>query len=744
MKLMAPCAKVLPPRPRCTLHAGFAPGRVPPPPRTSHRGNEPRLRERLSHQGPAIRPGHASLRFALALGLLLLLAGAGWFYFARSERGAPAPESESASPAPAPPAPEFPFQAKSDPLPENIEPVIVPLSMRVEGEYRFQDHLGQVPFEYEPPIHAWRLLELAAPVAEIGWYPSDHPESLKAMRRKPEETTAELGNLYWHKGTARTSKFLGAVRQEMAPALGKRREAFLKLVPRAVSTASWLDAVTTRGLAEMRLRLVAPGDLGALIEAIDALALALDREGRHAALDHLLEAGPGYRPAPAPAPAPATAAEASSSEGPVPAWPGETFDPVFTVSAVPEGDRDLFRFHLALARGDAEAARGALEALPTSPEAAPEAAPGLLARLEEGLEAGLSPEQRDKLAAHFEKLALLLEGHAAPIPERFADWPTERVLDWVRWCQKAHHGVSDPGADALLYLLEERRFEGGDLLPHAVIGAAFRVTKRGEMGHRKTHRPEPARAAALHALVPSLAYPPYPPGRPEAAEDGMLQFNGFEAPIYAWYRFGWVNEDRLGEAALQEIYEGLLGMVEYSIAHCQSEAAAGITGRPGYLTLALDAKWELLGHAHGVERKIEALREMIERAPNLGFRRRAKFKLAETLHHADRHEEAMDVLRPMALGREGARRIPSALWEMGGIADDPEISAAQRAAWLEEALELALEAQEAVEAGHFEFEDEGERARTVQQLGVALRDLRFWREELEARRPGEEDEEPVS
>ena len=691
------------------------------------------MRERLSHRGPATRPGHASLRFALALGLVLLLAGAGWLLFPRGDSSAPPPpppvsESESESES-TPPAPEFPFQAKSDPLPENIEPVIVPLSMRVEGEYRFQDHLGQVPFEYEPPIHAWRLLELAAPVAEIGWYPSDHPESLKAMRRKPEETTAELGELYWHKGTARTSKFLGAVRQEMAPALGKRREAFLKLLPRAISTASWLDAVTTRGLAEMRLRLVAPGDLGALIEAVDALALALDREGRHAALDHLLEAGPDYRPVPVTAGDAAsspTTTTAPASATTAPAWPAETFDPVFTASVVPEADRARFRFHLALARGDAGAARAALEALPASPEAAP----GLLARLEEGLEAGLSPEQREKLAAHFEKLALLLEGHAASIPERFADWPTERVLDRVRWCNKALNGTSDPGADALLYLLEERRFEGGDLLPNQVIGAAFRVTKRGEMDHRKTHRPEPARAAALHALVPSLAYPPYPPGRPEAAEDGMLQFNGFEAPIYAWYRFGWVNEDRLGEAALQEIYEGLLGMVEYSIAHCQSEAAAGITGRPGYLTLALDARWELLGHAHGVDRKIEALREMIERPPNLGFRRRAKLKLAETLHHADRHEEAMEVLRPMALGREGARRIPSALWEMGGIADDPEISAAQRATWLEEALELALEAQEAIEAGHFEFEDEGERARTVQQLGVALRDLRFWRDEL--------------
>jgi len=692
--------------------SGKDPEVAPPPHSRTHTLNTGKTRTRA---------GLARREALLVIGLLLLLAAAGWWFFGAAAEPAPAPPA-------APPAPNFPFQAQADPMPEGVEPVIVPLAMRVEGDYRFQDHLGQVPFAYEPPIEPWRMLEILAPATEVGWYPSDHPESLRATRREPEATDATLGGFYWHKRNARAPGFLGALRQEMAPALGKSRQAFLKTMPRALSVASWIDAVTTRGLAQMSLRLVPPGDLEKLIEAVDALALALYREGRHEALAHLLEAGPAYLPAAAPGRA-------------VPAWPAEPFDAVFTASAADEADRPRFRLHLALARGDAPAARAAQAAQEDLAEAAP-AAPGLIARLEKGLGAGLSAEDRTALGAHFKALARHFEGHGAPIPERFADWPTARVLEWVRWTNEALHGMSDPGADALLYLLEHRRFEGADLLPDLVIQAAFRVTPRGQMDRGKAARYEYGRAAALFALVPALAWPPYPPGRPEVVDDGMRQFNGFEAPLYAWYQYRSMSTREVDEAALQEVEKGLLAMVEYSIAHCQSEEAAGIAGRPGYLATALEAKWDLLALVYGKQRKIEALEAMIARPPSLGYRRFARHELGNTLEAAGRDEEAMALWRLMARGHEGPVLIANGIWNMGSAANKADVPLAQREVWLQEALRLARAADRAYETGHFTFESEKDEQRARKQLDRALRNLDTHIARLEAarekRRPREE------
>ncbi len=587
------------------------------------------------------------------------------------------PEPEEIDPE-TPEAEEPTFYVEPTADPEDA--AIRPLALRGD-DYKFQDHNEVVSFEYQPPISPHKLLRMLEPVARTGHYPGDYAGTLRAENRTPAKDPVSLGTLRWHSKRRTLPDLLGALRDEVAPTFAADHEEGPEGFSSALHAASTVDAATVRGLAQMRLRLAEP-DPSKLTDALDTLALCLWRERRHGELERLLQAGPDYRPA-----EPELTEELA-----------QIFDPHAA------GEDFLMKMRLAIACGDTETARTALEALPEEKRC--QYGELYIERIENGLTAGLDEEGREKLEKHFTQLREVMEGYDRPTAERFADWSDEQILKWLRWSRSALGGETDAPADALLYLLEEREFDGGDLTADVAIQAGFRARGRRER----------ARAVALFALTQKLAYPPYPPG---TLPDGyaMIKFNGFEASIYAAKHFSPIQERVGDEEVREEIIEAILDMLDYSIRHCTDEDSAGIAGRPGYLEMAFTYKWRLEASLYGYEAVLPELRELIERPPELMYRYWARNRLGNYLERLERYEDAMNEWRAFARGREGALHINRGIRKMAFLGDRTG-----RIEWIEEAIELGREAVEAIETGDLKPKKQSPEfvKETIEENGIGL------------------------
>ena len=532
------------------------------------------------------------------------------------------------------------------------EPAIEPLAYP-GGDYKFQEHSGPIPFEYEPPIPAHEMAELLKPVSEFGTYPSDEPETLRPENRSPKENPRSLGDLRWHGKNRTLPDLLGAIREELRPGLAKEKD-WRNPLSTALRVAATVDAATARGLAWANLRL-APANGKAIEKAVNRLALALWRAGEDEALARLLEAGPSA----------SVAARAPGAGMPA------TLSPLLGRQSLPDDAPMRQRFRLAVANGDPAAARSALAACPK--EKRPAEAKSLVQRLADGLGAGLDEQAREKLAGHLETLARRFEDHSEPLTKRFADWPEQRILRWVRFAHGVNGGNHDAVADALLYLLEKRDFQGADLSPAVAIQAAFRVRDRGD----------PGRAVALFTLTQTLGYPPHPPGPTSGELHPMEIFNGFEASIYAASLLAPIDQNIENTATRDNIWRAIRQMLAYSIKHCTSPASAGIAGRSGYLLIAIRKKWHATFKVAGREAVIQNLRRVIDRPPHMAYRYWARIYLGEQLVGLERWGEAYEVYRKLALGREGGGSISFGIEKMaycGWKAKNPK--------WIDQAISL--------------------------------------------------------
>ena len=587
------------------------------------------------------------------------------------------------------------------------EPAIEPLAYP-GGDYKFQEHMGPFPFDYEPPIPAHRMTELLADALRVGEYPSDDPSTLQAEDREPEAEPRSLGWIGWHKEQADYGEILGAIRDELLPALARPDGAWRGALSTAVGAATRHDAAGARFLAQMQLRL-SPPDPKKLGNAVDALAETLFRAGRDARLRTLLDQKQGFRPT-----------EVSDLGAP----PG--LDRLLSPERLDEKAGPLLRFRLAVARGDRTAAERHLERIPEKKR--PEHADIYLARLAEGLGARLGEKGREKLAGHFETLDGLFEGFAQPTQARFDGWSPERALEWVRWCEATAGGVADPGADALLYLLEQRDFDGGDLLPHIPFAAARRVDGRpfGDYG----------RSIPLYVLAQTVSFPPWPPGRAEAGEKAMLRFNGFESSIYAAMALSTVWGGDLDEShpVRERIGEAILKMLDYSQRLCQSGQAASISGRPGYLLILVRERWVLRRRLYGAEAVIPDLKRVIERSPTRRYRRWARWELGICYELLDRPRAAYELWREQALGHDGVAHMARGVRRMadaGARVGEPKL--------IKQAIALGRRARAALEAGRVQGREPKTRRRERDELKKQIAYAKRLADRLASQRNGTDD-----
>ena len=561
---------------------------------------------------------------------------------------------------------EKPLRIGRDPLPPREDAVVQPLALPGD-DYRFQDHSGPIPFEYEPPIPAHEMAELLKPYTKFGHYVTDRRTGPRSPDPGFSEKTESLSFLYW-KGFERYNIeqlrpiVMTALREEfrgkIAEADGNEKQ-FGRLLPTAFS----VDPPTGLALAQMQYRLAGP-DAQALGKAVDQLVGAAWLAGEHELLRAMLQEGVRWR-------------DATGTT----LWRPQLeaiFDPA-------NSDPPGLAFRLHVARGEINKARAELESMP--PEARPDHAESWLQRRENGVAAGLDEKARQAIADRFLEASRQFEGFNKPTTERFNGWSDQRVLGWIDYCAAIFGRASDPVADALCYLVEQRDFEGGEMDPSIALQVGFRLRDRGEV----------LRATPYFTLTQTLAYPPYPPGRKEL--DAMQVFAGFESALYAAMESA-PYIYKLSDADQETLQRAILEMIEYSRRHCTDPASAGIAGRPRYHPLLIKKTWDIKRRLDGREALIPELRKMIANPPTIGHRKMARIYLADLLHHLGRNAEAKEVWRELALGRDFSRSIPLGIAEiarLGRKEHKPE--------WIDQAERIAHRVLNAIDSGEYAGEN---------------------------------------
>jgi len=451
------------------------------------------------------------------------------------------------------------------PPPQALLPRVAP----EKQDYRFQEHMEEVPFQYEAPIPAHVITDKLRPYSDFAHYPSDHPGSLDGGNPAVPKNGPDMGTLYWKVKRRSYPAFLRALGAKTAPRLSK--PAPVKSMKSELRIALTLDARCAVTLAEWQLAVAEPSRLPL---AIDQLLGAYWLAGDDDAVARILAEGPAFR------------LQATPTD-----WPEAVRNVL-----LPKAPSPMYRSRLAVLAGNADAALSVLDGKPPHKGYA-----ALLARARGGLAGGLDEKQQAALRQQFVTLRERFAGHALPLAKRFRDRPTAEVVAWLRWCAATFGPYSDPTADTLCYLLEHRDFQGGDLMPHIALSAGFRLRDRGAY----------PRAFGCYALAQNLAYPPYPPG--SGSQDGMHMFNGFEASLYAGMAMKKFFT-RIPRELQRELDEALLVMLDYSLTHCTDDGSAGIAGRPGYRTLTERIRWDVRARLHDSKDVMADLKEAVQQA----------------------------------------------------------------------------------------------------------------------------------
>ncbi len=505
------------------------------------------------------------------------------------------------------------------PLPAGPSPAAkqIPYVAPEKVKYRFQDHQrGPLPFAYTPPLEPAALADLLSDRIRLGWYRVDHIIPIIAQDRQPEPSAPALRDQYWHPKKRSYPNLLAAFSKELPAALEQPKPA-AGMINTARAVAVTLDALTAAALAQAQLRLAAAKDLP---RALDCLAGAYWLHRDFDELESLLAAGLEFRPT-------------AANGGRVP----RELQAILAAAATAE---PLPALQLAVIRGDAKTARAALGSVRTAKHR--QRFLPLVERLEEGLQAGLDDKGRKQLAIHFAELRRHLEDVQLPLKKRFAGWPIERLEEQLLWCTRATGFYSDPTTDVLAYLVEERDYRGVGIPSGAALCA----------GKRLIDRREPFRALPMFLLTQKLGYLSEAARFDADGPDGMVLFNGFEAPIYFVQTIESHPELRAYVKEHDELYQVAMQMYHYSEKHCVDTNSAGIAGRPGYYELALSIRWPFSLHAGHPEDAVPEIMQAMRTGPTKGVRFEAADCLATYyLYKTREYNKAADLFRRLALGR---------------------------------------------------------------------------------------------
>ncbi len=526
-------------------------------------------------------------------------------------------------------------------------------------DYRFQDHLeGPYPFEYEPPVQPDKLADILSDRIEFGSYYLDEEQPRTGIDRTPDRDPDPLGDQRWHVKRRSYSNLLGALRDRLPEVLESEKSA-RGPIRTACRIACSVDAPAGAGFAEANLRL-AP--MKKLPQAITRLAASYWLAKEYDRLDALLQAGPDYRP----------------TVGAGIGFPSEVKSILQSVGEAErlraddgQGDDNArpksVGLQLALIRGDVEMAEAALEKI-ESQKAKKTYAP-LVKRLRNGLKASAGTEKHKKrLKKAFTEARRQLEDVRKPVHRRFANWPIERLEKHLAWTSDAIGGYTDPVADILAYMVEQRDYRRVKVSSGTALIAAKRFCARSS----------PARALPMFLLCQKVGYLGDEGQFDEDGPNAMVAFNAFEAPVYFAKTITGYPRLRKYIRDKDAVYTIAMEMYEYSLKHCRSEKAAGIAGRPGYEQIALFYRWNLALQTGRADDMLPEVRRMMRGGPTSSIRNMASDELGQYYQFVeDNYRRAADIYADMALGtytREANEYGVSRLGSLAKRYDDPVIA----------------------------------------------------------------------
>lgn len=567
-----------------------------------------RLRPRSSIAGPAVSSYRKEWRVVFFLvSLIAVLGGVVLFLSADQELPQPA-------------------QSQSRSVPVECPPTVEPEKVH----YRFQDHLqGPYPFTYTPPMAPADLVDLLEEEIALGEYSVGRTTPLTADTRRPSAwAPAHLRELRWKVELRTYPYLLYALAKELPTAIAEPGIP-TRLFDDARRACISEDAEATVGFSEILLRVVPPKQLP---QALDQLAAAYWLAKEIDRLEALLAAGLDYRPI------------AANSVG----LPTEVRD-ILASAAVPATIETQLK--QALITGESELATDLLHRLDGTPKVQRTYAP-LVRRLNRGLSASLDTarleEQSRAIKNRLADLHRQLEDIQVPLHDRFREWDIKRLEQNLRWIVRALSAYSDPAADILAYMVEERGYQRLGVDSGVALAVGKRLAKRGE----------PARALPMFLLCQGLGYLSENGQFDQDGPNAMVAFNAFEAPIYFVRTVLGHNVpgDLIGILTERDdVYRVAWEMYEYSLAHCRDPRAAGIAGRPGYEAVALKNRWDFAlqtGHANDVLQELETA--MV--TGNTGeIRSLAAVRLAGHRYRQGAYDKTADLCAALSIGEVHGR-----------------------------------------------------------------------------------------
>lgn len=287
----------------------------------------------------------------------------------------------------------------------------------------------------------------------FGEYRTDLPRRAATMPtaadRTPRADGPNVGRLFYYAGERNLPDLLGAMSREVPGAINRLQ--LRNFLNQPLKVALSVDGETARRIAEAAVRMAAPGDAPAMLT--QWVQIVRDH-GRDSDLHAFLAAGERFL---------------------LPADNG--FLPEIDAVLYPldgETPEALWQHHqLALLLGDAQRAAQTLRRFETALAADPAlqkkhgkllaGARARLLRLTNGIGAGLDASGQDALAGILRRTADDLANDGVPMVERLAGRSIPDLIETLASYSSIYGEQSDHVCDLLLYLIEQRRYDGLDI-----------------------------------------------------------------------------------------------------------------------------------------------------------------------------------------------------------------------------------------------------------------------------------------
>jgi hypothetical protein len=544
---------------------------------------------------------------------------------------------------------------------ERLEPVAVTLATVSDaeaGKERLRYLLGQPAekpvVEYDVGITPAELAKKLKDISGFGTYATDKPRApIVATNRVAEAGGPALERLYYYPQERSLPRLLGALQKEL-PGMLAKLETKVNL-DRALNVAFAVDTATAVCVAEANLRLCDEADVP---KALLQLASAYQAAGEMGKLKGMLRK---------------TEDRGLKTEDSFVIPARKTFipelDAVLPPRPVGEDALNLWHNHqLALLKGDLHEAKETARQLSvvseqlsvgTAPEVAllkklAAAAQARVDRLETGIvnRQAAKPAQDDTSTAQSSSLSSLHSSPSAlsaafaaierlattghePLTNRLAKLSDEQVVEMVKQSAATYGRMSDETADLILYLIEQRDYNGTEIPVDVLLWAGI---------HVKAQRP--ARS------IPILA---------EAQRVGMLRW--WDAKQETAAQFAVEAGVYLAECVVQDKKTRLMDLYPVYAAILSNAVTVAAINAPQakayyYYYQAVWGQWQIHTYFNHRDRLPAIWEDQMINSPNEHMRFKAKYYLAmHYIYSGQQVDEAKQLLRTIAAGANGTEWV---------------------------------------------------------------------------------------